>query len=249
MNCVFASLLLAAHASPAPVQLQALSQQLAPPENIQCLDQMDQMKYEVGATWTQTRTFETGATKGMEGQFRCTCLDNGGISCKSLSLPCIFQDKGYEIGEKFEITNYGESHTDYECACLGQPNGQISCDEINQGCWDSHTMKKYALDTTFEQTRAGDDLIRDCECSGDSTSRLIKCQLTRYCKLNGKYLEIGEKDVIETDSQTQTCTCIEAGRTSCIIEAKPMQAGDEKDKSQIPGDSIVLQEAISYHED
>ena len=38
---------------------------------------------------------------------------------------------------------------------------------------------KYALNSTFEQTRAEDDLIRDCECTGDETTRLIKCALTR----------------------------------------------------------------------
>ena len=42
------------------------------------------------------------------------------------------------------------------------------------------TLRKYPLGTKFEQTRATDDLIRDCECSGDDKSRLISCQLTRY---------------------------------------------------------------------
>ena len=46
----------------------------------------------------------------------------------------------------------------------------------------------------------------------------------RYCKLNGRYLKIGERDVMESDTQTQECTCIEAGRTSCVIEAKPLKA-------------------------
>jgi len=41
-------------------------------------------------------------------------------------------------------------------------------------------------------------------------------------------LEIGEKNVVETPTQTQTCTCIEAGRTSCIIEAKPLPPVQEQ---------------------
>merc|ERR1711962_163960 len=233
----------------APPALGGVQQQVT---QIQCLDQVTGLKYEPGEEWTQTRVFEEGPTTGMEGQFRCTCQDNGGITCKSLSLPCIFQNNGYEIGEKFKIEDYGESHVDYECACLGEPNGQISCKEINQGCYDVHTQKKYPLDSTFEQTRADDDLIRDCECTGDATTRLIKCALTRYCKLNGEYLEIGQKEVIETDTQTQTCTCIEAGRTSCIIEAKPIapqqesapEAEDHID-SQIPQDNIQL-DALNY---
>ena len=108
-------------------------------------------------------------------------------------------------------------------------------------------------------------MIRDCVCSGDDKSRLISCQLKRYCKLNGKYIKLNEQEVIETETQEkieilqtttgtktdchhmghmiwpiiwtpyrmalcwnfdflkkQTCTCIEAARTSCIIEAKPI---------------------------
>jgi len=233
MRSFVASLFLSVHGLPTQQQQEQSVAKQAVPSSVKCMDQMTNTLYEPGEQWTQTRVFEEGATRGMEGQFRCTCQDNGGITCRSLSLPCIFQDKGYRIGEKFTILEYGASHVDYKCACLGQPNGQISCDEINAGCWDVHTEKKYPLDSTFEQTRADDDLIRDCECTGDETTRLIKCALTRYCKLNGNYLEIGEKDVIETETQTQTCTCIEAGRTSCIIEAKPIQAAQVLD-SQIP---------------
>ena len=60
---------------------------------------------------------------------------------------------------------------------------------------------QYPLNTEFEQTRAGDDLIRDCVCSGDDKSRLISCQLKRYCKLNGKYIKLNEQEVIETETQ------------------------------------------------
>jgi len=218
-SSLVASLFISVHGIPTQQQ----TEQQAIPTEVKCRDQISNQDYSPNEQWTQNRVFQEGATKGMEGQFRCTCQENGGITCRSLSLPCIFQDKGYEIGEKFKIEDYGASHIDYQCACLGQPNGQIQCSEINAGCWDVHTQKKYALDASFEQTRADDDLIRDCQCTGDEKTRLIKCALTRYCKLNGNYLKIGEEEVIETDTQKQTCTCVEAGRTSCIIEAKPIQ--------------------------
>ena len=44
-------------------------------------------------------------------------------------------------------------------------------------------------------------MIRDCVCSGDDKSRLISCQLKRYCKLNGKYIKLNEQEVIETETQ------------------------------------------------
>jgi len=152
------------------------------PDPIVCLDALTDTTYMPGEEWTQTRFFRKGPTAGMEGQFRCQCKDNGAISCRSLSLPCVFaeRNKGYQIGETFFIKDYGESHIDFSCACIGEANGKIDCSEINRGCWDVHTQKKYPIGTKFEQTRAGDDLIRDCECSGDDKSRLISCQLTRY---------------------------------------------------------------------
>jgi len=229
----------------APQGFQQQQQQQAIPQQVKCKDQITQVIYEPGDEWTQTRVFESGPTDGMEGQFRCKCLEDGGIQCSSLSLPCVFQDQGYQIGEKFNIMDYGNSHIDYKCACLGQPNGQIQCNEINAGCWDVHTQKKYALNSTFEQTRAEDDLIRDCECTGDETTRLIKCALTRYCKLNGRYLKIGERDVMESDTQTQECTCIEAGRTSCVIEAKPLKAQQIQD---IPEETHDLDQ-VTYDSD
>lgn len=208
---------------------------------ITCLDGLTNVEYQPGDEWTQTRIFDNGPTTGMEGQFRCECQQNGGITCRSLSLPCIFaeRNKGYQIGEKFVIKDYGDSHVDFQCACIGEANGKIDCTEINPGCWDTHTQKKYPLNTEFEQTRAGDDLIRDCVCSGDDKSRLVSCQLKRYCKLNGKYIKLNEQEVIETETQKQTCTCIEAARTSCIIEAKPIT---KKNQYQIPEETILMDE-------
>jgi len=197
---------------------------MVPADPIVCHDALSNLTYMPSEQWTQTRIFQKGPTAGMEGQFRCECKQSGAITCRSLSLPCIFaeRNKGYQIGEKFLIKDYGQNHIDFQCACIGEANGKIDCTEVNPGCWDVHTQQKYPIGTKFEQTRAGDDLIRDCECSGDEKSRLISCQLTRYCKLNGQYIELGEQVVIETESQRQTCTCIEAARTSCMIEAKPL---------------------------
>lgn len=203
---------------------------------ITCIDSLTNITYMPNEEWTQTRIFQKGPTAGMQGQFRCLCQDNGAITCRSLSLPCIFaeRNKGYQIGEQFIIRDYGESHVDFQCACIGEANGKIDCDEINAGCWDVHTQKKYPLNSNFEQTRKEDDLIRDCECTGDEKSRLISCKLTRYCKLNGKYIKLGEKQITETKTQTQTCTCIEAARTSCIIEAKPVH--NEEDENKLSND-------------
>lgn len=36
------------------------------------------------------------------------------MRCSSLSLPCIINDRGYEIGEKFKLYNYMDKHMDYE---------------------------------------------------------------------------------------------------------------------------------------
>ena len=49
-------------------------------------------------------------------------------------------------------------------------------------------------------------------------------------QLNGKYIKVGEEAVIETETQIQTCTCQEASRTSCIIEAKPVTKTVEQDQ-------------------
>jgi len=210
---------------------------------IVCIDALSNMTYMPEEEWTQTRIFQKGPTAGMEGQFRCQCKENGTINCRSLSLPCIFaeRNKGYQIGEKFIINDYGESHIDFQCACIGEENGKIDCNEINPGCWDVHTQKKYPLGAEFEQTRAGDELIRDCDCSGDDATRLISCRLTRYCKLNGKYIKIGEQEVIETQTQKQTCTCIEAARTSCMIETKPILKNSELN-TKVPEERISVAE-------
>ena len=53
-------------------------------QKVECMDQLTQTLYQPGEEWTQSRVFEDGATRGMEGQFRCTCQDNGGITCRSL---------------------------------------------------------------------------------------------------------------------------------------------------------------------
>ena len=48
------------------------------------------------------------------------------------------------------------------------------------------------------------------------------------CKLNGKYIKLGEQEIIETETSKQTCTCLEASRTSCMIEAKPLPKSAEE---------------------
>ena len=50
----------------------------------------------------------------MQGQFSCVCQADGSMRCSSLSLPCIINDRGYEIGEKFKLYNYMDKHMDYE---------------------------------------------------------------------------------------------------------------------------------------
>jgi hypothetical protein len=50
----------------------------------------------------------------MQGQFSCVCQVDGSMRCSSLSLPCIINDRGYEIGEKFKLYNYMDKHMDYE---------------------------------------------------------------------------------------------------------------------------------------
>merc|ERR1712002_37348 len=197
-----------------------------------CLDSLTGSTYAPGDTWLQDRIFQQGPTAGMTGKFSCTCADSGAITCRSMSLPCIYaaENKGYEIGETFYIKNYGDSHVDFKCKCEGEANGRISCAEHEPGCWDRHTAKKYKLGESFNQTREGDDLIRNCTCSGDNQKRLISCKLDNYCQLNGKYIKVGEEAVIETETQIQTCTCQEASRTSCIIEAKPVTKTVEQDQ-------------------
>ena len=51
------------------------------------------------------------------------------------------------------------------------------------------------------------------------------------CKLNGKYIKLGEQEIIETETSKQTCTCLEASRTSCMIEAKPPAVKSAEDVS------------------
>ena len=77
-SLVVSSLLLSVQAAP-----QGVAEQVAVME---CMDQITREVYNPGEEWTQTRIFEEGATKGMEGQFRCTCQDNGGITCRSLVI-------------------------------------------------------------------------------------------------------------------------------------------------------------------
>jgi hypothetical protein len=193
------------------------------PSNAVCRDPDTGVVYQPNEEWVRNKIFNDGPTKGMQGQFSCVCQVDGSMRCSSLSLPCIINDRGYEIGEKFKLYNYMDKHMDYECECLGTHKGSVDCKEINSGCWDAHTQNKSPLNSEFEQTRKDDNLIRDCKCSGDEKTRFISCELSRYCILNGEYYEKGEEIVIETATQKQTCQCIDAARTSCIIEAKPIQ--------------------------
>ena len=62
----------------------------------------------------RNKIFNDGPTKGMQGQFSCVCQADGSMRCSSLSLPCIINDRGYEIGEKFKLYNYMDKHMDYE---------------------------------------------------------------------------------------------------------------------------------------
>ncbi|XP_048743523.2 kielin/chordin-like protein [Ostrea edulis] len=131
---------------------------------------------------------------------RCTCGEDGQVTCSNSPVTCRANGREYKVGESFRQDCNG-------CTC--RSDGQIVCTLIacETNCY--HNGKKYSKGESFPST----DGCNTCTCGSNGSVGCTKISCPKFCYYRGR--KYTPRESFPAIDGCNTCTCEVTGGVSC----------------------------------